>query len=560
MFNLLIVDDELHTVEGVKAAVNWESLQILKVFSAYNIRQAKEVFVANTIDIVLCDMEMPQGNGLELLSWMKDAHPKTEFIVLTCHDEFNYLKASMHLGCIDYILKPVKPVELKETVIKAIDTINHKKKTEKYIEYGETWLKHKSSISEKFWLDLIMQKIPSDMDDIKRAAKTCDIYFDEKLKSIPIFIEIQRYHKETSHQDERLVEFAVKNVAEEVIMKNGTVGSVIQIKPSLMLGIFVVNNSIQYSVKNLKDDCKYFITTFCKYFACDICCYIGDEVYIDKFENAFEKLHVLMSNNVAFSNEVILLNDPFISYEKNTDADSNTDSSINIWIILLEEGDLEKVLTNVKYFFEQLMKDSELNLKTLVQFQQDFIQAVYIYIYQKGLQAHKLFIDDNSVKLHLNANANVSNMLLWVKHILQRTYEYTNMAATSKTMIDRVKTYISEHISEKLSCKDIANHIYLNPDYLTKCFKKETGMTISKYLLQERMKIAKVMLENSGIPISKISTFLCYDSFSHFSNVFKNTFGMTPNHYRKLHIPSDQNNNLLMQIESKPNVKSSVRS
>jgi two-component system, response regulator YesN len=118
MYRMLIVDDEIHVVKGLMASLNLERLQISSVYSAFNIRQAKEVLLAHPVDIMLCDIEMPQGSGLELLEWARTQSPNTETIFLTSHADFAYAKQAIQLGCLDYLLKPVPDEELEKTVIR----------------------------------------------------------------------------------------------------------------------------------------------------------------------------------------------------------------------------------------------------------------------------------------------------------------------------------------------------------------------------------------------------------------------------------------------------------
>ncbi len=63
-YHMLIVDDEIHAIEGVKSDLDLNKLGITNLFTAFNIRQAKDIFIEGSIDILLCDIEMPQGSGL----------------------------------------------------------------------------------------------------------------------------------------------------------------------------------------------------------------------------------------------------------------------------------------------------------------------------------------------------------------------------------------------------------------------------------------------------------------------------------------------------------------
>ena len=64
--SILIVDDDKLLVEKLEETVNWSGIGIDMVFTANNIRQAQKLLEEYPIEMLLCDIDMPQGNGLEL--------------------------------------------------------------------------------------------------------------------------------------------------------------------------------------------------------------------------------------------------------------------------------------------------------------------------------------------------------------------------------------------------------------------------------------------------------------------------------------------------------------
>ena len=92
---VLIVDDDIATVDVVEKTVRWDTLDIDDVYTAYNIKDAKQIVTENKIDIVISDIEMPQGSGIELLEWFRQEDFDGEFLLLTCHESFDYATNAM---------------------------------------------------------------------------------------------------------------------------------------------------------------------------------------------------------------------------------------------------------------------------------------------------------------------------------------------------------------------------------------------------------------------------------------------------------------------------------
>lgn len=120
MKTALIVDDEVIAVRSMKKRVNWQKFGIDKVYEANSMKQAMEIFKETEIDILLCDIEMPGGSGLELFEWVKSYFPYAECIYITCHPDFEYIRKAMRLGSFDYLLKPIDYTELDEVLGKAV--------------------------------------------------------------------------------------------------------------------------------------------------------------------------------------------------------------------------------------------------------------------------------------------------------------------------------------------------------------------------------------------------------------------------------------------------------
>lgn len=123
MIQLLLVDDEIHAIQGIKSEMDWQGLGISRLHTALNARRAKKLFSQFPISILLCDIEMPEINGIELTAWVREHYPETQCLFLTCHSEFHYAKEAIHLGTLEYLLKPATKEDLEAAIAKAIGEI-----------------------------------------------------------------------------------------------------------------------------------------------------------------------------------------------------------------------------------------------------------------------------------------------------------------------------------------------------------------------------------------------------------------------------------------------------
>ena len=140
---LLIINDEKVTAQTMWKEIPWEECGIDEVFLAFDAQEAKEQLTVHEIDVMLCDIEMPGENGIELLRWVRQKQLDVECIFLTCHANFSYAQDAVKLDCMDYVLIPVRYEEIAESVRKVVCRRIKKQEKDQLSRYGEQWVNQK---------------------------------------------------------------------------------------------------------------------------------------------------------------------------------------------------------------------------------------------------------------------------------------------------------------------------------------------------------------------------------------------------------------------------------
>ncbi len=91
-----------------------------EVKTAYDAAGAREQIMDGDVDILLCDIEMPGENGVQLLRWVREQEYDLECIFLTCHANFLYAQEAVKLNCMDYLLMPARTEEIEEVLKKVV--------------------------------------------------------------------------------------------------------------------------------------------------------------------------------------------------------------------------------------------------------------------------------------------------------------------------------------------------------------------------------------------------------------------------------------------------------
>ena len=117
---VMIADDHSMIREGLKQLLELEGdFEVIE--EACDGVECLEKLSKITPDILLLDINMPNMNGLEVLQKMKDKHMRVKVLVLTVHNEVEYLLKAVDIGINGYLLKDSESAELKKAILTVVN-------------------------------------------------------------------------------------------------------------------------------------------------------------------------------------------------------------------------------------------------------------------------------------------------------------------------------------------------------------------------------------------------------------------------------------------------------
>ena len=117
----LVVDDASFVRDLVKRTVR-QRFPVIDTTDAQNGRRSQSLMSRTTFDLILCDWEMPEMSGLELLQWMRQQpqYEKTPFIMITSRGDKDHVVEAVKGGVSEYLGKPFSPEGLSNKIIKVM--------------------------------------------------------------------------------------------------------------------------------------------------------------------------------------------------------------------------------------------------------------------------------------------------------------------------------------------------------------------------------------------------------------------------------------------------------
>ncbi len=135
-------------------------------------------------------------------------------------------------------------------------------------------------------------------------------------------------------------------------------------------------------------------------------------------------------------------------------------------------------------------------------------------------------------KTHMNPRDNSGEKLSYLLGYMLCELKDRLSLETNNVHIEKSLQYIEDNISKAVSLSSVSKHLNFSKGYLAVIFKKEMGMTVSEYIAERKMALAKDMILYSSMPLSEISESLGYENYSYFSRSFRKRYEISPSKYK----------------------------
>lgn len=520
---VLLVDDQISILSGLISGLDWNSLGITAIRTASSARQAREILANEHIDILLCDIEMPAENGLSLLRWARNKHMDFVCVFLTCHADFLYAKEAMQLECFDYILQPARYDEIQATIAKAITRVKKSKSQKELEQYGTLIRNHTASLFQNLFLDWSAGKslpISTLCSELNRLGSNVTPESD-------CFIILGHlFHWCTDPWPTQEWSYTINNIINETYETNqfGILSFSIDYMSS---GWFVYAPSQHFPRSdNVLKPLHEIYPVISGHFPCEFAFYTTPVITLEQINTQSAALLNAKRNNILQKSGIFCpanLSDKF-NITRFLDF-----TQLRRWEELLSEGRGEPVNTEACRYLASIAERDQMNWNTLrgfwIQFQQIALNASWAY----GLTSkHFLPILENG----LNAQS-LKEMQAAVKRVTDCFTSGNQYIANEKNLIEKIEWYVEDNIDRTIGVSDVASALFMNPDYLSRLFKNEKGISLKEYIIQQKMQSAQVLLRTTSLPVSIIASKLGYDNFSHFSQAYRKKMGISPTDERK---------------------------
>ncbi|MDC3415821.1 response regulator transcription factor [Aquibacillus salsiterrae] len=517
----IIVDDEKHVREGILLLADWKKHGITEVLEAVDGEEAIALIEAHRPEIIFTDMSMPNRDGISLLRWLHSAKLDSKAIVISGYDDFDYMRNSILYGSFDYILKPIDPDTLNETLERAVD------KWKEQVEHQQSILEKDQviiDVKEYYW-DQLFSGLIDEKANVASVLKKIKKAFGIDIASARVMVSVLPVHPllvNRFNADRDLLSFALLNVVNEVLEQAGNGVAFRNINKDDELNILLWNAvQPEFVLEKIHQTIYQYLEVRCTIFSGDV-----KGHFVESYANAkrAQQTYNLLTEpapKLYRAKEVV--NKPLLHL-----LDHGQEIK---WA--LQSGREEQIDAVLDKLFEQLKENNHLSYEQLRLWESQFGLLLGNWLEEFGIKEQ---LEEEWMRDYWNADGTFS----FLKFKLQAKQDCYRLIDALKSInyqkekdsIQQIASYLKDNYQQDITLQDIADKFFLSREYISRKFKQVYKVTITDYLTKIRMEKACELLKNPNLKIYYIAFEVGYKNEKYFSKVFKKQYGLTPNEYR----------------------------
>jgi len=524
MLSLLIVDDEVIIADGLYQMLQEAFQDQLVVRRCYSASQAQRMMEDIRIDVLMTDIEMPDGSGLELHQWVRSRWPLVRVIYLTGYSDFDYARRALNQNALAYVLKSEGDPVIIETVQRAIQAI--KEEEASLVQMVKEEHRHAGRIHQLIYHAMHGGSVSLEQFQIALAEQEVPLSASSPVMVGYCYSEEPDFH-----------------LAQAMGLVERLMG---QFFPLLMTGM--TSRAFLLICQSSWPECRQLLCGMIenaqaileKHNGLMTVCLMDAPVPWDQLSEAGESLLEQLSRRNPVPGELLL-----IPHDASAPSAQMPDFGEE-WFGMMDS--LHRLNELLMTGQRDLYFEEEKSLFSRVAWQQSGRQANTVADTMAASLLHcaeTLPLSDrlNEEMDHVRGICSLQDMSQAPER-LHRLAELLfdvrglHQSRRQRQLISSVNDYIASHMDGDLSLITIADAVHFHPVYLSRIYKEYAGVSLSDYIANQRLSTACQLLRTTQTQISSIAKSTGFTSSNYFSRWFRKRIGLTPQEYRDKENPS----------------------
>lgn len=523
---VLIVDDETHVRDAIRLLLPWEEMGFHRILDAESKEEALQLIWQERPELAIVDVVIGESFGMEVMNYINDKKFNTRVIVISGHDDFQYVRAMFVLGAMEYLLKPIEQDKLEEAVRCALDQMRE----------------NPGSGTENFGVDQQFKTISPDrrhglLRKLFRSELSDKAYEELKENSVAfgkadrcVILHCSGSTLPVHREDIMLKVSRLINQMQEQLESEWK-GAVFQnMKPSMDIVILIYGTEKREFMQEIAELKKMAVKENCslRLGVSRVHCFPEELEYA--WEEARTAADYVYGSDLFLTVEYRDAMHP-VRLKRNLQAENALRSAVIL-------GSMDSVEEALKKWEKTVISDMPCTVGLYRSLWEDF------FLMYKRWETEDEGIQEESFSVKEGGEKNFGDILegSWAG-VSDRMYQYFLAAAAeliqrkrqsqhAVRMIPKVVNFLELNYMKKITQSECADYFHINKDYLSRAFKNYTGIGMAKYLNTIRIRKSQELLRSTDLQVMEIADRVGYFDAKYFSRQFKLATGMTPAQYR----------------------------
>ncbi|MGF7032805.1 two-component system response regulator YesN [Paenibacillus mucilaginosus] len=534
----IIVDDEKHVREAIKLLVPWEEFGITRILEAQDGLDAADLIAEHKPQLIFTDMMMPLRSGTELLDWLQLHYPEGKTIVISGHDDFEFVRHTVKSGGIDYILKPIDAQQLYKAVDKAVTAWKR--------EEAERLLQTERNIERNQFKPVYWEKMLSGLTAEPSGYEACSLALQQEfglstgvsscrvaILSLDTMSSVLRrkFDKNTD-----LLYFSLTNIANEVLKEGGRAGIAYRYWNSDNEVLILLYDRLETAEELLHKIQQSLLVVLQS--TLDIGLSLVQE-FPKGLPAAYEEARrSLRARNLLSRTKGVHVYSPQGAPAHKLLAFSAYAESVQLAV---RSGSADQIRRVVGEWIAAVRELPSIDVEQLELWRHEYNAFKNRWLSELlgetspqsggGSGERSPFIvpldEHGALSLDQWEQQLTADLIELSRQLLTQQHQDSNV-------IFEISKYIQSHYHQDITLQEIASHFFLSREYISRKFKQEFGVNLSDYVSGIRIDKAKLLLLNPHLRVSQVAEMVGYEDEKYFSKVFKKMVGSSPNEYRKV--------------------------
>lgn len=517
--NILLVGQDSGLLRQIADSEELRAHSVEDLLWANTLADAYAILSTREISLIFADTDLPDGSGLDVLSRLREARRRITVVLWSREMDFSAVRQAMRLMAYDFVVGELSGPEVADLIRAAMKGVEMTHRIDIFYQ-SVSDIRQQNRIG--FWTELLLSPEPE----------------GPRVKPLHLVGHYQDYNADSrfylcilsladgSETPPTWKEYALRNVFSELFSEHGfETEAVFPVTDGDTCCVLrAAKDATPALLHSLLSELVPFVR---RELAGWVNCYYSDEVSLDTARKAYAKLVRCYEDDVASYGTVIraeTFTAPEVRYSLPQMAE---------WEMLVIYRRADELVFLIKTHLDRLVSRNAVSRPYLKSLRIEMMQMLQSVLKAHSIGAYDIYADQRFDLLRQNSLRSVEHMKRYLEYIVRAGVGYLDAVNETQSVVGRVKDYVDHHFNEDISRNSIARTVFLNPDYLARVFKRETGMSLGAYVKDRRILEAKKLLAETDVQVNEIAIRVGYDNSSYFSHIFHQCTGLSPNEFRR---------------------------